>query len=375
MHIQEVNTKQLQYQFVQCASNFYLNDVNYIPHLKQDIVPIFNPQKNTLLKEGKINAWLLLNDSNIIIGRIAAFYDANQLKSKIGGVGFFESIDNIEAAKLLFETAEKWLENQGFIGVDGPINFGERDKYWGLLTTENAIPSYQENYNPKYYQNLFESNSYQLLFQQLTSEISVDTFNIDRFRNMANRVFQNQTLSFEHFKIKELNRFANDFVKIYNQAWQHRPDFTPITLDRILTTLNSLKPILIEEGIWFAYGNNQPAGFFVAIPEVNQLFKHVNGNLNWLGKIKFLFYRHFGRLDKMRGIVFGIIPSYQNQGLETGLIMKFYEAMLKAKRFKTCELAWIGDFNPKMKSLIQSLGANTSKIHYTYRKMFSLSYP
>jgi hypothetical protein len=188
---------------------------------------------------------------------------------------------------------------------------------------------------------------------------------------MANRVFQNQTLSFKHFKIKELNRFANDFVTIYNQAWQHRPDFTPITLDRILTTLNSLKPILIEEGIWFAYGNNQPAGFFVAIPEVNQLFKHVNGNLNWLGKIKFIFYRHFGRIDKMRGIVFGIIPSYQNQGLETGLIMKFYEAMLKAKHFKTCELAWIGDFNPKMKSLIQSLGASTSKIHYTYRKMFS----
>jgi hypothetical protein len=371
MHVIEVNTKKLLKDFVHCAPSFYSNDKNYIPHLQQDIFPIFNPQTNSLLKDGKIKAWLILNDSKKIIGRIAAFYDANQLKSKIGGIGFFESIDNYETAKILFETAETWLKNLGFIGVDGPINFGERDKYWGLLTTANAIPSYQENYNPIYYQNLFESNSYQLLFQQLTSEISVETFNIDRFQNMANRVFQNQNFHFEHFKIKELDRFANDFVSIYNQAWQHRPDYVPITLDRILITLNSLKPILLEEGIWFAYANNQAAGFFIAIPEVNQLFKHVNGDLNWYGKLKFLFFRYFEKLNRMRGIVFGVIPTYQNQGLETGMIMKFYAAMQKTKQLKTCELAWIGDFNPKMQSLIQSLGAKTSKIHYTYRKMFS----
>jgi hypothetical protein len=371
MHIQEVNTKELLKDFVLCASSFYKNDRLYIPPLQQDIFAIFNPQSNSLLKEGEIKAWLLINKSRIIIGRIAAFYDANQHKSKIGGIGYFECLDNLEYAKILFETAENWLKSIDFIGVDGPINFGERDKFWGLLTTENVIPSYQENYNPIYYKNLFESNSYQLFFQQLTSEISVKTFNIDRFQKMANRVFQNQTFSFEHFKIKEINRFANDFVSIYNQAWQHRPDFTTITLDRILATLNTLKPILLEEGIWFAYANHQAVGFFVAIPEVNQIFKHINGNLNWLGKIKFLFFRQFGKIDKMRGIVFGIIPSFQNQGLETGMIMKFYEAMLKTKHFEKCELAWIGDFNPKMQSLIHSLGANTSKIHYTYRKMFS----
>jgi hypothetical protein len=372
MHVKEVSSKKLLKDFVLCASNFYSEDVNYIPHLKQDILALFDVQKNSLLKDGKIAAWILLDDSSIIIGRIAAFYDANQRLSKIGGIGFFECINDVSAAKMLFSTAENWLKKEGFIGADGPINFGERDKYWGLLTSPEVLPSYQENYNPMYYQHLFESNAFQLHFQQLTSEISMGTFNLDRFQKLAQRVYQNPTYQFEHLKRNQINRFANDFVSIYNQAWQHRSDFVPITLDRILATFNSLKPILIEEGIWFAYANKQPVGFYVAIPEVNQLFKHANGNLNWIAKIKFLYYRYFGKLERMRGLVFGIVPAYQNLGLETGLIIKFYEAMLKTKYYRKCELAWIGDFNPKMQSMINALGAKTSKIHYTYRKMFSL---
>jgi hypothetical protein len=34
------------------------------------------------------------------------------------------------------------------------------------------------------------------------------------------------------------------------------------------------------------------------------------------------------------------------------------------------ELAWIGDFNAKMLSMLESLGAYTAKVHYTYRKKF-----
>jgi hypothetical protein len=42
--------------------------------------------------------------------------------------------------------------------------------------------------------------------------------------------------------------------------------------------------------------------------------------------------------------------------------------MLQTKYFRRSELSWIGDFNPKMHSLFNALGAHTSKIHYTYIK-------
>jgi hypothetical protein len=87
-------------------------------------------------------------------------------------------------------------------------------------------------------------------------------------------------------------------------------------------------------------------------------------------KLKFLWYKKFARIDRARGIVFGVIPQYQNHGLETGMIMKFHETVLKYPNLRASELSWIGDFNPKMHSLFSALGATTTKIHYTYRCEF-----
>jgi hypothetical protein len=128
---------------------------------------------------------------------------------------------------------------------------------------------------------------------------------------------------------------------------------------------------MIEEAIWFVYAHGEPAGFYVNVLDINQIIKHLNGNMNLWDKIKFLYYRRFGEINRIRGIVFGIIPSYQNLGLETGLIINSFEAMRnKFPQFTSTELSWIGDFNPKMHSLFNALGAKTTKIHYTYRYTF-----
>jgi hypothetical protein len=202
--------------------------------------------------------------------------------------------------------------------------------------------------------------------EQTTSEIKYADFNRERFEKLAARVFQNSNYEYAHFKLNQLEKFAADFIHIYNLAWAKRPDFVPMTKERIETTLRSLKPILLEEAIWFVYANNEPAGFYVNVIDVNQIFKHVNGKLDWIGKLKFFWYNYFGNINRLRGIVFGVIPAYQNLGLETGLIMKFYEAIQKKPQFVSAELAWIGDFNPKMHALFKALGAQTTKVHHTY---------
>lgn len=370
MEIVKLDTQKQIEQFIDCAKGFYLNDKEYIPHLRQDLIKLFSVETNPLLKTGEFACWLLF-EKKTIIGRIAAFYSQDHKENGAGGIGFFECIDKQEAANLLFSEAEKWLQSKGFTQVDGPINFGERDKYWGLLVEGFKHSSYQENYNPPYYQKLFEKAGYSTLFKQTTSELSLDTFKSERFIKLSSRVFQNPDYSFAHYRRKEKDKFAADFVHIYNKAWASRPDFVPITSQRVMMILEELEPIVVEEAIWFAYAKGEPAGFYVNVIDVNQLFKHVDGNLNLFGKLKFVLAKLFTKVSRMRGIVFGVIPQYQNLGLETGMIIKMYEAMLKIGTYTSCELSWIGDFNPKMHSLFNALGATTSKVHITYRKIIS----
>jgi hypothetical protein len=102
--------------------------------------------------------------------------------------------------------------------------------------------------------------------------------------------------------------------------------------------------------------------------DVNQIFKELNGKFNWWAKLKFVYYKTFGQVNRIRGEVFGVIPEYQEKGIETGMIMSLYNSITnKYSHINTSELGWIGDFNPKMHGLFEKLGAYTTKVHRTYK--------
>ncbi len=364
----KVDTKELLKAFIQFPKALYKVDGNYIMPLDKDIRNVFDRKHNPAYLTGDSIQWLLYSGDRII-GRNAAFY--NKLPSTgviTGGMGFFECIDDQPAANVLFDAAKTWLKSNGCTYMDGPINFGERDSFWGLMVDGFESPSYRENYNFKYYQALFENYGFKPEIGQTTSLIREDIFNFDRFSKLAGRIFANSAYTFDYIHRDNLEKYARDFIEIYNQAWSFHENFEPMTFEKIMGHMKMMKPILVEELNVFAYANGKPAGFYITVLDVNQIFKHVNGKLNLLGKLKFLYYKP--KVKRIRGIVFGVIPQYHNLGLEVAMIMKFREALLKQNRYTENELAWIGDFNPKMLSMFESMGAKPIKKHITYRYQF-----
>src|SRR5690606_38534386 len=149
----------------------YKNDPNWIQPLDKDIKQVFDAAKNKAFRNGEINRWILQNVDGKTIGRIAAFTN-KKYKNKgddipVGGMGFFECINDQSAADLLFYTAKNWLQTKGMEAMDGPINFGERDRWWGLVTKGFQPPLYCMNYNPPYYVDLFKNYGFQLFFDQI----------------------------------------------------------------------------------------------------------------------------------------------------------------------------------------------------------------
>jgi hypothetical protein len=114
---------------------------------------IFDPQSNVYFKHGEATRWVLQDEKGALIGRVAAFVDhhtAPKQDPPAGGMGFFECINDHYAAAMLFDTCKEWLKTRGLEAMDGPINFGETDKYWGLLVDGFTHPSYEIAYNPHY---------------------------------------------------------------------------------------------------------------------------------------------------------------------------------------------------------------------------------
>jgi hypothetical protein len=368
-NIRQVDGAAMVQQFLELGDRLYAGDPEYIRPLDEDIEGIFDRSFNVHFEQGDACRWLLFDAQGQVQGRVAAFYTLNSDGiTRQGAMGFFECCNNKAAAFLLFDTCAQWLKERGCTYMDGPVNFGDRDSFWGLMVAGFKNPAYRENYNPPFYQDFFESYGFEMIIGQQTSEIDQATFNAERFGKLSSRVFNNPRYTFKHFLWSQSRAFASDFVTIYNQAWAHHENFRPMTEGKMRMHLRKLKPIMLQEYAWFVYADGEPVGFYINVIDVNQVFRRLKlkGRLTLWDKLRFLWHRR--KVTRLRGIIFGIVPKFQNLGLETGLIMKLREQALKEQRFVSSELAWIGDFNPKMLSMLESLGCRTIKVHNTYRK-------
>ena len=363
-----VDGKGLSDAFRDFPKQLYKADANYIMPLDADIDQVFDPAGNPAFETGECIRWIL-KDGAAVIGRIAAFYNRiPETGVLMGACGFFECKDDMEAARVLFDASRDWLKSKNCTYMDGPVNFGERDSFWGLMVEGFASPSYRENYNFPYYKHLFETYGFKAEIGQTTSLIEDKTFNFERFSKLAVRIMSNPAYTYDYIHKDNLKKYAADFIEIYNKAWAFHENFVPMTMEKIMLRMKQMKPILVEELNVFVYHDGHPVAFYINVLDVNQIFKHVNGKMNLIGKLKFLYYKR--SVKRVRGIVFGVIPTHHNLGIEVAMIMKFRDALVKGGKFTENELAWVGDFNPKMLSMFESMGARPVKKHITYRFQF-----
>jgi hypothetical protein len=372
MILKEVDHPQTATEFLDVARELYRNDKFWVCPLDKDIKAIFDPKLNNFNSHGSCTRWVLKSDDGKLIGRIAAFINekkAYQPKQATGGIGFFECIDNKEAATLLFDTAQHWLAARGMKAMDGPINFGENDSFWGLLIEGFTIPSYGMNYHHAYYKKLFEDYGFTVLYEQITNHLDAKKPFPERFTKIAQWVANKPGYTFKHLEVGKLEQFAKDFAEIYNDAWQDFENFVPLETKGVLEIFNKMKTVMDEKLIWFAYINEEPASVIVIIPDANQMIKSFNGKLGLIEKLKFLYYRWKG-VSRMRAVVMGTKKAFQKFGLESVLFIKIKEYVVPLNQYEEMELSWVGDFNDKMLSIHEATGATLGKKHVTLRKIF-----
>ena len=374
MIIKEVLTKNDRQNFLEVPRILYRNDDTWVCPFDKEIDSIFDPEKNVYFKHGEADRWLLYNKDHQLIGRVAAFIDHNTCKKQdqaTGGMGFFECIHNQEAANLLFDTARDWLKARDMEAMDGPINFGETDKYCGLLVDGFTHPSYEIAYNPPYYQELYESYGFQTYFKQEGFHLDVTEPLPPRFERIAQRVASNPDYDFQHFQWKEADRYIKDFVSVFNVAWaSFKENFEPLEVSYIKKTLKKAKAIIDEEFIWIAYARGKPIAIYLMYPDVNLILKHLNGRLNLPSMLKFLYLKKRKTMTRARGVLMGVIPEYQNRGIEAGIILNLVRVFEKKPHYTEIEFSWVGDFNPKMRKIFMSVGCKSVKHYITYRYLF-----
>jgi hypothetical protein len=207
MQLTEVSDKKTAREFLEANVEINKHDPNYIRPLDKDINEVFDPKKNKAFRHGEAIRWILKDENGNLIGRIAALAN-KKYKNKgddvpVGGIGFFDCINNQNAADMLFDVAKHWLMQRGMQAwMARSISVSETGG-GGLLVEGFEPPVYCLNYNPLYYKNCLKA--------------------------MASKIFQPALLCF-----KSLGAFAG---KILYTSCGHcrRPGFLSMPYSKITT--------------------------------------------------------------------------------------------------------------------------------------------
>ena len=376
MQLIPVKDKLTAVQFLQVPVILHKNDSNWIRPLDNDINEVFDEKKNKTFRFGEAARWILKDEEDKLIGRIAVFVN-KKYKNKeddvpVGGIGFFECINNQEAADLLMDNAKHWLMQKGMEAMDGPINFGERDKWWGLVTQGFMEPLYGMNYNPPYYKVLFENYGFKVFYNQICFGMHPKTPLTPKMFERHAPFGADADFTSQHIKKNQLEKFAEDFSTVYNKAWAGHGGLKQLPKEQVVKLFKKMRPVMDERIIWFAYHKNEPIAIFVNLPDLNQWFKHLNGKFGLLQKLKFLWLKQFTPNKKFSGIVFGVVPEWQGKGIDAFIVVESAKLIQSpAMPYTEYEMQWIGDFNPKMINVAEGLGESfRSRNLTTYRYLF-----
>jgi len=375
MQLIQVDSKSTANNFIQVNVLLHCKDPNYIRPLDKDVHEVFDEKQNKTFRHGECIRWILKDDEGKLVGRIAAFVN-KKYKTKgdevaVGGIGFFDCINNQHAADMLFDVAKHWLLQKGMGAMDGPINFGERVNWWGLVTQGFHEPMYRMNYNPPYYKDLFENYGFRLFFDQIC-------FGLDPKKKLSQKVYdrhavisQDPGFTAMHIRKNQLAKFIEDFTKVYNKAWAGHGGLKQLKREQVSIMFHQMKPVMDEKIIWFTYYKEEPIAIYVNLPDLNKWFKHLDGKFGLIQKLKFLWLQKTMPNEKFTGIVFGIVPEFQGKGIDAFMIVEAGKIIQPKTAYKEYEMQWIGDFNPKMINMAESLGDTfRSRTLTTYRYLF-----
>jgi GNAT superfamily N-acetyltransferase len=170
--------------------------------------------------------------------------------------------------------------------------------------------------------------------------------------------------------LNELEKYAQDFATVYNAAWAQHGEAKEITQEQVLKLFKTMKPIMDERVVWFAYYKDEPIAMFINIPDINQYFKHFNGKLNVFNKLRLLWMKKTGQCKKLTGLAFGVVPKFQALGIDSFLIQACGNLMQFKGWYHNYEMGWAGDWNPRMINIYKSLGGVQNRRMVTYRYIF-----
>lgn len=372
IEIKEVSTKREKLQFIKSQWKFYKNDPNFVPPVISDRFKLLDTETNPFYKHSELKLFVAFDHTGEVLGRIAGIINYNHNKThndKVGFFGFFESINDHNVARKLFESVENWLYKRGYDTVIGPENPSMNDEVGLLIDGFDSPPVIMMTYNPRYYIDLIENAGYAKAKDLYAYLLEPNTFTSEKMLRLQELIRQRYEVNIRQVDFSNKKNFWRDveiLKEIYNSAWVPNWGFVKWTDEEFNFIAKDLKLIADPRLALIAESKGKVAGFGLALPNINECLIH-NRNGSTLGALYHILTKK-KKIQFVRIIALGIKPEFQRTGIDSVL---YYELGTRGINigYRNGEASWVLEDNEMMnKGLTSTMKAKLYKTYRLYQK-------
>ena len=365
--IVRVKSKKDLRKFIHFPWRIYKDDPHWVPPLIYDLKERLNREKNPFFEHAEMDLFLARKNDKIT-GRIAAIVDENHNQfheEKIVFFGLYESLNDMDTAKSLLDKVAEWGRERGMDTLRGPVNLSMNDECAFLIQGFDSPPVIMMPYNPPYYLELMENCGLRKAKDLLAFYMTKDHQTAEKIQQIVEKIRRETNITLRTLERKTADKEAEKIKFIYNHAWEKNWGFVPWTEKEMRYMVEKLKMIADYSLVILAEDRGKPVGFIFGLPNLNEVFKKMNGRLLPLGILKFFLYRK--KIKGMRGIVFGVLNEYRGTGLSYVLYSEL-EKNAQTKGYEWAETSWQLEDNEAINRFIASIGGKVYKKYRMYEK-------
>ena len=362
--------------FISFPWEVYKDNAYWVPPLISERKEFLDKEHSPFFEHAKADFFVARRGEKIV-GTIAAFTNElfNQFQERnVGFFGFFEVLDDPEAAEALLTTAMEWCKSAGHDSVIGPAQYSTNDELGLLIDGFNDRPRILMTYNPPRYQAFIESFGFEKAMDLWAYSIDLVDFEKnmpEKLIRVVDKIRTRKNFTIRSIDMKNYDAEVEKVKVIYNKSWERNWGFVPFTDSEIDRLAKSLKQLLDPHVVFFVELDGEAIGFGLSLPDLNQplrLAYPTPSGIEALTMVKLAWHwKVRGKVDWLRVFALGVLPEYRGSGVDALMYIETARAAVR-RGYKWAELSWILENNEMMNRSIQMMGGEIYKTYRMYEK-------
>jgi len=368
IHTIDLVNKREVHRFVHFPFQIYRDHPLWVPPIIMDVQTRMNPNKHPFYEHSDAAFFMAERDGDDV-GRIAAienkpyneYHDKRQAQFY-----YFESIEDLDVARALFNHAFAWAKDRGLNQVVGPKGFGPLDGYGILVDGYEHRPAMtMMNYNPPYYPQFLEELGFRKEVDFVSCYLNADKFQLpERIHRIAARAAKRSGLEVLRFRSKrELVSWASKIGEAYNRAFVNNWEYYPLTQGEIDYVVSEILTIAVPSLFKIIAHEDQVVGFLFAFPDVSAAIQRSKGRLFPFGIVDMLIEMKRTKWVLLNGA--GILPDFQGRG-GNALMYSEIEKTIRGSGFQHADLTQVAESAVQMRRDLENVGGVAYKNHRVF---------